>query len=82
MANVPIRWRDLDPKTLIALLFLSVVTVSDDLLLPVVGELLDPVEILADVLLAFALGTGAARRAAKREALAVQESFSARETER
>ena len=67
-----ISLRDLDWKILVVLLFMMFITPVDDFLLPIIGELLDPVEILANVLLAFGLGRRAMARAAEREGVVVE----------
>lgn len=46
---------------------LVIVTFADDFLLPVVGELLDPVELVLDVIVAYVLGKRTLGRAIARE---------------
>lgn len=61
-----IRLGDLDWKIVIVLIVLCVVTFADDV--TGIGELLDPGEILVDVIVAYMLGKKAMGRAADREA--------------
>jgi hypothetical protein len=59
---------DVDWKWLFLLGFLMFWTIGDDVLLPVIGELLDVVELPIDVIVAMILSRNTFQRAAKREA--------------
>ena len=67
-----VKLRDLDVKWLLLLGFMMMVTLGDDFVLPVVGTLLDFVELPLDVVVAMILSRNSIHRAAKREAETVQ----------
>lgn len=67
-----IRLRDLDWKMTILLSVLLLVTWGDDFLLPVIGEMIDPIELVIDALVAYTVGKRAARRAIEREGTTVE----------
>lgn len=58
---------DVDWKWLFLLGFLMFWTIGDDVLLPVIGELLDVVELPIDVIVAMILSRNTIKRAAHRE---------------
>ena len=59
---------DVDWKWLFLLGFLMTFTLGDDYLVPILGQLLDVVELPIDVIVAMILSRNSIRRAAKREA--------------
>lgn len=59
---------DIDWKWLFLLGFLMTVTLGDDYLVPILGQLLDVVELPIDVIVAMILSRNTIKRAAKREA--------------
>lgn len=63
---------DVDWKWVFLLGFFMFWTIGDDVLLPVIGELLDVVELPLDVLIAMILSRNTFKRAAEREAVTVQ----------
>lgn len=65
--NVKIRFRDLDWRVLLLLVFMMIVTPVDDIVLFPIGQALDPLEILVNVFLSYVLGKKAMRRAVERE---------------
>lgn len=65
--HVKIRFRDLDWRVLLLLVFMMIVTPVDDIVLFPIGQALDPLEILVNVFLSYVLGKKAMRRAMERE---------------
>lgn len=62
-----VKFRDLDWKLVILLIVLGAFTFLDDLFIPVIGELLDPVEITIDMIAAYLVGKRTLRKAMERE---------------
>ena len=62
-----ITLKDLDWKLMALLAVLIVITFGDDFVLPVIGELLDPPELIVDAIVAYLLGKSSLSRAIVRE---------------
>ncbi len=65
-----IKLRDLDWKMTILLAVLLLVTWGDDF--TVIGELIDPIELVVDALVAYSVGKRAARAAIEREGTTIK----------
>ena len=64
-----IRLRDLDWKLTLLLAILLVVTWGDDI--TIIGQIIDPIELVVDALVAYTVGKRAARKAMEREGATV-----------
>ena len=69
MKKLPkITLKDLDWKLVALLGVLLVITFGDDFVLPIIGELLDPAELVVDVIVAYLLGKRSLEAAIRRDA--------------